>query len=120
MSRVKRSTVLRRRHKRVLKRAKGYFGRKGTQYRVANQAVMKSGQYAYRDRRRKKRDFRRLWIARSNAAARGNGMSYSRFINGLNLAGVALDRKALADLADNDKNGFAELVIYSKSAMNLS
>ncbi|NLB50802.1 MAG: 50S ribosomal protein L20 [Clostridiaceae bacterium] len=120
MSRVKRSTVLRRRHKRVLKRAKGYFGRKGTQYRVANQAVMKSGQYAYRDRRRKKRDFRRLWIARINAAARVNGMSYSRFINGLNLAGVALDRKALADLAVNDKNGFAELVNISKSALNLS
>ena len=87
MSRVRRSTVLRRRHKRVLKQAKGYFGRKGAQYRVANQAVMKSGQYAYRDRRRKKRDFRRLWIARINAAARANGMSYSRYINGLNLAG---------------------------------
>ena len=117
MSRVKRGTVLRRRHKRTLKQAKGYFGRKGTQYKVAHQAVMKSGQYAYNDRRRKKRDFRRLWIARINAAARQNGMSYSRFMNGLNVAGVGLDRKALADLAVNDKTGFTELVNISKSAL---
>ncbi|MCK9176873.1 MAG: 50S ribosomal protein L20 [Clostridiales bacterium] len=117
MSRVKRGTVLRRRHKRTLKQAKGYFGRKGTQYKVAHQAVMKSGQYAYNDRRRKKRDFRRLWIARINAAARQNGMSYSRFINGLNIAGVGLDRKALADLAVNDKQGFTELVNISKNAL---
>ena len=117
MSRVKRGTVLRRRHKRTLKQAKGYFGRKGTQYKVAHQAVMKSGQYAYNDRRRKKRDFRRLWIVRINAAARQNGMSYSRFINGLNIAGVGLDRKALADLAVNDKQGFTELVNISKNAL---
>ena len=120
MSRVKRGSVLRRRHKRVLKQAKGYFGRKGTQYRVANQAVMKSGQYAYVDRKRKKRDFRRLWIARINAAARINGMSYSRFMNGLNVAGIGLDRKALADLAVNDKRGFVELVTISKSALAAS
>ncbi|MDD3418213.1 MAG: 50S ribosomal protein L20 [Eubacteriales bacterium] len=117
MSRVKGGTVLRRRHKRTLKQAKGYVGRKGTQYKVAHQAVMKSGQYAYNDRRRKKRDFRRLWIARINAAARQNGMSYSRFINGLNIAGVGLDRKALADLAVNDKQGFTELVNISKNAL---
>ncbi len=118
MSRVKRGSVLRRRHKRVLKQAKGYFGRKSTNYRVAKQAVMKSGQYAYDHRRLKKRDFRRLWIARINAAARANGMSYSRFINGLNVAGVGLDRKVLADLAVNDKSGFAELVEVSKKALN--
>ncbi len=117
MSRTKRGTVLRRRHKRVLKQTKGYFGNKSTQVRVAHQALMKSGQYAYNDRRRKKRDFRRLWIARINAAARANGMSYSRFINGLNLAGVELNRKVLADIAVNDKDGFASLVDISKNAL---
>ncbi len=118
MARVKRGTVLRRRHKRVLKQAKGYFGRKSKNFRIAKQAVMKSGQYAYEHRRLKKRDFRRLWISRINAAARLNGMSYSRFMHGLNVAGVGLDRKVLADLAVNDKEGFAELVEVSKKALD--
>lgn len=118
MSRVKRGTVLRRRHKRVLKQAKGYFGRKSKTFRMAKQAVMKSGQYAYEHRRLKKRDFRRLWISRINAAARLNGMSYSRFMHGLSMAGVGLDRKVLADLAVNDKAGFAELVEVSKKALS--
>jgi len=116
MARVRRGTVLRRRHKRVLKQAKGYFGRKSKNFRVAKQAVMKSGQYAYEHRRLKKRDFRRLWISRINAAARLNGMSYSRFMHGLSVAGVGLDRKILADLAVNDKEGFAELVEISKKS----
>ena len=97
-------------HKKVLKQAKGYFGHKSKLFRVANQAVLKSGNYAYRDRRRKKRDFRRLWIARINAASRQNGLSYSKFINGLKKAGIGLDRKILADMAVNDKEGFASLV----------
>ncbi|MBP6162345.1 MAG: 50S ribosomal protein L20 [Clostridiaceae bacterium] len=118
MARVRRGTVLRRRHKRVLKQAKGYFGRKSKNFRVAKQAVMKSGQYAYEHRRLKKRDFRRLWISRINAAARLNGMSYSRFMHGLSVAGVGLDRKILADLAVNDKEGFAELVEISKKALS--
>ena len=110
MSRVKRGVNARARHKKVLKQAKGYFGHKSKLFRVANQAVLKSGNYAYRDRRRKKRDFRRLWIARINAASRQNGLSYSKFINGLNKAGIGLDRKILADMAVNDKEGFASLV----------
>ena len=118
MARVRRGTVLRRRHKRVLKQAKGYFGRKSKNFRVAKQAVMKSGQYAYEHRRLKKRDFRRLWISRINAAARLNGMSYSRFMHGLSVAGVGLDRKILADLAVNDKEGFAELVEIFKKALS--
>jgi large subunit ribosomal protein L20 len=118
MARVRRGTVLRRRHKRVLKQAKGYFGRKSKNFRVAKQAVMKSGQYAYEHRRLKKRDFRRLWISHINAAARLNGMSYSRFMHGLSVAGVGLDRKILADLAVNDKEGFAELVKISKKALS--
>ncbi|MDI9461445.1 MAG: 50S ribosomal protein L20 [Saccharofermentanales bacterium] len=110
MSRVKRGVNARARHKKVLKQAKGYFGHKSKLFRVANQAVLKSGNYAYRDRRRKKRDFRRLWIARINAASRQNGLSYSKFINGLKKAGIGLDRKILADMAVNDKEGFASLV----------
>ncbi|MDD2426733.1 MAG: 50S ribosomal protein L20 [Eubacteriales bacterium] len=117
MARVKRGVTTRRRHKRVLKQAKGYFGRKSKLYKVANQAVMKSGQYAYNDRKRKKRDFRRLWIARINAEARQNGMSYSRFMNGLSTAGVGLDRKVLADLAVNDKEAFASLVGVAQEAL---
>lgn len=117
MARVKRGVTQRRRHKKVLKQAKGYFGRKSKLFKVANQAVMKSGQYAYRDRRRKKRDFRRLWITRINAAARQHGLSYSRLMNGLNRAGVELDRKVLADLAVNDKAGFESLVETAKKAL---
>ncbi len=110
MSRVKRGVRSRARHKKVLKQAKGYFGHKSKLFRVANQQVLKSGNYAYRDRRRKKRDFRRLWVTRINAASRQNGISYSNFINGLKKAGIGLDRKILADMAVNDKEGFSYLV----------
>jgi len=98
------------RHKRVLKLAKGYFGAKSKLYRVAKQAVMKSLSYAYRDRKQKKRDFRRLWITRINAAARINGLSYSKLMHGLKKAGITLNRKVLADMAVNDAQGFAQLV----------
>jgi large subunit ribosomal protein L20 len=98
------------RHKKILKLAKGYFGHKSKLFKVANQQVMKSLSYAFRDRKQKKREFRRLWIARINAAARVNGMSYSRFMNGLRVAGIELNRKVLADMAVNDKTGFAQLV----------
>jgi large subunit ribosomal protein L20 len=118
MPRVKGGTVTRKRRKKVLKLAKGYFGSKHTLYKVANQQVMKSLQYAYRDRRQKKRDFRKLWIARINAAARINGLSYSRLMHGLKLAGIEVNRKMLADLAVNDANAFAELATVAKS--NLS
>jgi len=107
--RVKRGVVARRRRKKVLKMAKGYYGSKSKLYRIANQQVMKSLQYAYRDRRQRKRDFRKLWITRINAAARANGLSYSRFINGLKNAGVGVNRKVLADLAVNDRQSFDEL-----------
>lgn len=117
MARIKRGVTTRRRHKRVLKQAKGYFGRKSKLFKVANQAVMKSGVYAYRDRRRKKRDFRKLWIARINAGSRANGLSYSRFMNGLKKADIALDRKVLADLAVNDKASFASLVEKARAAL---
>jgi len=102
MARVKRGVVARARHKKVLKQAKGYYGARSRVYRVAVQAVTKAGQYAYRDRRNKKRTFRQLWIARINAASRQNGMSYSRFINGLKKASVEIDRKILADIAVHD------------------
>ena len=109
MARVKRGVVARARHKKVLKQAKGYYGARSRVYRVAVQAVTKAGQYAYRDRRQKKRQFRQLWIARINAAARQNGMSYSRFINGLKKASVEIDRKILADIAVHDKNAFSSI-----------
>ena len=110
MARVKGAVRPRARHKKVLTLAKGYFGAKSKLYRVANQAVMKSLSYAYRDRKQKKRDFRRLWIARINAAARMNGMSYSKLMHGLKKAGITLNRKVLADMAVNDAKGFAQLV----------
>lgn len=110
MARVKGAVRTRARHKKVLKLAKGYFGSKSRSYRIANQAVMKSLVYAYRDRKAKKRDFRKLWITRINAAARINGMSYSRFMDGLKKAGINLNRKVLADMAVNDPQGFAKLV----------
>lgn len=100
MSRVKRGVVAHARHKKVIDQAKGYSGRRKNVYRVAVQAVTKAGQYAYRDRRQRKRQFRSLWITRINAAARENGMSYSRFMDGLNKASIEIDRKVLADLAD--------------------
>ncbi|HHY09676.1 MAG TPA: 50S ribosomal protein L20 [Firmicutes bacterium] len=114
MSRVKRGSVARRRRKKVIKLARGYYGDKSKKYRVAQQAVMKSGQYAYRDRKQKKRDFRKLWITRINAAARQNGMSYSTFIAGLKKNGVEINRKVLADLAVHDANAFADLVGIAK------
>ena len=117
MSRVKRGTVLRRRHKRVLKQAKGYFGRKSTNYRVAKQAVMKSGQYAYIGRKQKKRQFRQLWIARISAAAKLNGMNYSTFMNGCKKAGISLNRKMLSEIAINDAAGFTAIVEKAKAAL---
>lgn len=115
MSRVKNSVATRARRKKVIKLAKGYFGRKSTVFRTANQAVMKSAMYAYRDRRTKKRDFRKLWITRINAAARMNGMSYSTFMNGLKVKGIELNRKILADMAVNDAAAFAKLVEQVKA-----
>ena len=116
MPRVKRGVTARARHKKILALAKGFRGRRKNVYRIAKQAVMKAGQYAYRDRRAKKREFRRLWIARINAGSRANGLSYSVFMNGLKKAGIALDRKVLADMAVNDKDGFAALVAQVKNA----
>ena len=113
MARVKRGVVARARHKKVLKQAKGYYGARSRVYRVAFQAVTKAGQYAYRDRRAKKRTFRQLWIARINAASRQNGLSYSRFINGLKKTSVEIDRKILADIAVYDQVAFAALVELS-------
>jgi large subunit ribosomal protein L20 len=115
MSRVKNAVRAKRRHKKILKLAKGYFGKKSKLFRIANQAVMKSLNYAYRDRRAKKRDFRTLWIARINAATRMNGMSYSKFMNGLKKSGIELNRKVLADMAINDTTAFAQLVEKAKS-----
>lgn len=116
MSRVKRGVTARARHKKVLEQAKGYRGRRSKVYRVAKQAVMKAGQYAYRDRRAKKRVFRALWIARINAAVREHGMTYSAFINGLKKAAIELDRKVLADMAVTDKPAFAAIVNQVRSA----
>jgi large subunit ribosomal protein L20 len=116
MPRVKRGVTAHARHKKILKLAKGYYGARSRVYRVAKQAVIKAGQYAYRDRRQRKRQFRRLWIARINAAVRESGMSYSRFIDALNKAEVKLDRKVLADMAVYDKEGFAALVQQVKPA----
>lgn len=109
MARVKRGVTARARHKKILKLAKGYYGARSRVYRVAKQAVIKAGQYAYRDRKAKKRTFRALWIVRINAAARQFGISYSRLINGLNKANVAIDRKVLADLAVRDIEAFGEI-----------
>ena len=109
MSRVKRGVTARARHNKVLKQAKGYYGARSKVYRVAKQAVIKAGQYAYRDRRQKKRQFRALWIARINAGARECGLSYSRMINGLKKANIEIDRKVLADLAIFDKSAFSVL-----------
>ncbi len=118
MSRVKRGVTKRRRHKEVLKKAKGYYGARRKTYKVANQAVTKAGQYAYRDRRQRKRQFRALWIQRINAAARANGLSYSRLINGLHKAEVEVDRKLLADLAVHDEAGFAKLAEQARANLD--
>ncbi|KPB05458.1 50S ribosomal protein L20 [Bacillus sp. CHD6a] len=118
MPRVKGGTVTRQRRKKVIKLAKGYYGSKHTLYKVANQQVMKSLMYAYRDRRQKKRDFRKLWIARINAAARMNGLSYSRLMHGLKVAGIEVNRKMLAELAVSDEKAFAELATAAKDSLN--
>ena len=117
MPRVKRGVTARARHKKVIKQAKGYRGRRKNVFRVAKQAVIKAGQYAYRDRRQRKRQFRALWIARINAAARECGLSYSRFMDGLNKAGIALDRKVLADIAVFDKAAFAALAEKARASL---
>ncbi|MEE9325703.1 MAG: 50S ribosomal protein L20 [Cocleimonas sp.] len=117
MARVKRGVTARAKHKKVLKKAKGYYGARSRVYRVANQAVTKAGQYAYRDRRQKKRQFRRLWIVRINAAARMFDMSYSRFMNGLSKAEIEVDRKMLADLAVHDIDAFEQLAEKAKAAL---
>ncbi|MBU8695533.1 50S ribosomal protein L20 [Bacillus pumilus] len=118
MPRVKGGTVSRQRRKKVLKLAKGYFGSKHRLYKVANQQVMKSGNYAFRDRRQKKRDFRKLWITRINAAARMNGLSYSRLMHGLKLSGIEVNRKMLADLAVNDLGAFNQLADAAKAQLD--
>ncbi|MEJ2042994.1 MAG: 50S ribosomal protein L20 [Reinekea sp.] len=117
MARVKRGVIARRRHKKVLKQAKGYYGARSRVFRVAKQAVIKAGQYAYRDRRQRKRQFRALWIARINAEARVNGLSYSKFINGLKKAEVEIDRKVLADIAVHDKAAFAAIAEQAKASL---
>jgi large subunit ribosomal protein L20 len=117
MARVKRGVVARRRHKKVLKQAKGYYGARSRIFRVAKQAVTKAGQYAYRDRRQRKRQFRALWITRINAQSRANGLSYSRLINGLKKAEIGLDRRVLADLAVHDKPAFSAIVEHAKTAL---
>ncbi len=117
MTRVKRGVVARARHKKILALAKGYRGRRGNVYRIAKEAVMKAGQYAYRDRRQRKRQFRSLWIVRINAACRELGLTYSRFINGLTKANVTVDRKVLSAIAIDDKVAFAKLVEVAKSKL---
>lgn len=117
MPRVKGGTVTRARRKKTIKLAKGYFGAKSTLYKVAKQQVMKSGQYAFRDRRQRKRDFRKLWITRINAAARQHDISYSRLMNGLKQAGIDINRKMLSEIAISDEKAFAELVNKAKAAL---
>jgi large subunit ribosomal protein L20 len=117
MARVKRGVAAKRRHKKVLDQAKGYYGNKSRSFRAANEQVLHSGQYAFRDRRAKKGEFRRLWIQRINAACRQNDMSYSRFIAGLNAAGIEVDRKVLADIAITDPATFTALVEQARAAL---
>ena len=117
MARVKRGVIAGRRHKKVLKKAKGYYNARRKVYRVAKQAVIKAGQYAYAGRRLKKRDYRALWIQRINAAARGFGLYYSRFIAGIQAAGIEIDRKALADLAVHDIAAFGAIAEKAKAAL---
>jgi large subunit ribosomal protein L20 len=116
MARVKRGVMVRKHHKKVMQQAKGFKGSRSRHYKVANETVMKSLSYAYRDRRVRKRDMRRLWVQRINAAARLNGLSYSRFINGLKLAGIDLDRKILSDMAVHDPEGFSKVAEQVKTA----
>ena len=118
MARVKRGVQAGRRHKKILSKAKGYYNARRKVFRAAKQAVIKAGQYAYRDRRAKKREFRALWIARINAAARVHGLSYSRLINGLALAGIEVDRKMLADVALHDAAAFGAIAEQAKAALD--
>ena len=118
MARVKDGKVTKAKHKKILKQAKGYFGSKHRLFKTAKEQVMHSGKYAYRDRRQNKRNFRKLWITRINAACRNNDISYSKFIDGLNKAGIAINRKMLSELAINDEKTFAELVKTAKDALN--
>jgi large subunit ribosomal protein L20 len=117
MARVKRGVIAGRRHKKILKKAKGYYGARSKVYRAAKQAVIKAGQYAFRDRRAKKREFRALWVQRINAAARVHGLSYSRLISGLRKASIEIDRKALADLAVHDAAAFGAVAEKAKAAL---
>lgn len=117
MARVSRGVQAHAKHKKILKKAKGYYGARSKVYRVAKQAVIKAGQYAYRDRRQKRRQFRRLWIVRINAEARNNGLSYSRLIDGLNKAGIEIDRKVLSDIAIFDKPAFSQIADQAKAAI---
>ncbi|HEV2979020.1 MAG TPA: 50S ribosomal protein L20 [Casimicrobiaceae bacterium] len=117
MPRVKRGVTAKARHKKILSKAKGYRGRRGNVYRIAKEAVMKAGQYQYRDRRNRKREFRALWIARINAAVRELGMSYSVFMNGLKKASIDIDRKVLADLAVHDKTAFSKIAEQAKASL---
>lgn len=117
MSRVKRGVTAKARHKKVLGKAKGYYGARSKVYRVAKQAVTKAGQYAYRDRRQRKRQFRALWIARINAGARAHGLSYSVLMHGLSVAGIEMDRKVLADLAVHDDAAFGAIVEQAKASL---
>lgn len=118
MARVKRGVTARKRHKKVLKEAKGYYGARSRVYRTAKQAVIKAGQYAYRDRRQRKRQFRALWIVRINAAARLHDMTYSEFMHGLKLAEINLDRRVLSELAINDKPAFEAVAAQAKAAFD--
>ena len=117
MARVKRGVAAKRRHKKVLEQAKGYYGNKSRSFRAANEQVMRSGNYAFRDRRARKGEFRRLWIQRINAASRANGLTYNRLIQGLNLAGIEVDRRMLADLAVTEPATFAAIVAAAKAAL---
>ena len=117
MARVKRGVIAKARHKKILRQAKGYYGARSRTYKVAKQAVIKAGQYAYRDRRQRKRQFRALWIVRINAAARLNGLSYSRLVNGLKRADIEVDRKVLADLAIHDQEAFSAIADAAKEAL---
>jgi len=117
MSRVKRGVTTHARHRKVIKKAKGFYGRRKNTFRIANQAVEKAGQYAYRDRKARKRNFRSLWIQRINAASRSHGLTYGRFINGLGRAGIEVDRKVLADLAVHEPEAFKSLVDQAEAAL---
>ncbi len=119
MARVSRGVQAKAKHKKILKKAKGYYGDRSKVYRVAKQAVIKAEQYAYRDRRQRRRQFRQLWIVRINAEARNNDISYSKLINGLNKASIKIDRKVLADIAVFDKDGFAKIVQKAKAALDI-